>query len=210
MGERYPGAWGLKFSEIKGACDAAYGATTNQTFNFGNQGMTWVVLRVHQSGGFRAIVLQRQGTSNMIVSFAGTEMTSARDWGNNAMQQVMGIAPQYSSAQRVAQLEGNVNSVLVGHSLGGGLASYASLATNIPAATINPAPLHLAGQLGTRLASGNLLGSAQVVNYVARGGEVLDVLDAASPIVNRVGRDIYIDSTAWDPIGKHMLGNIQM
>jgi hypothetical protein len=208
MAERYQGAWGLPFSVIKGACDAAYAATVGQTFNFGNAGMSWNVVRLYQSGGFRAIVLEWGSTR--IVSYAGTEMTSIRDWGNNAMQQVVGISPQYSSAQRVAIREGNSNTVLVGHSLGGGLASYASLATNVPAATINPAPLHLAGQLGTRIAGGNLFGRANVVNYVARGGEVLDLLDMGSPTVNRVGRDIYIDSTSGNPIGKHMLGNIRM
>jgi hypothetical protein len=195
----YPDAWGLKYEEVVSLTWLAYkGQGTFGTYQFQN-GSTWEVTNVFEVGGFRAVLVK--GNEKTILSFSGTDMTQAEDWNNNILQGVQGISPYYLYALYYART--NAADVVVGHSLGGGLASYCAVYGGKPAATINPAPLNinLASGIGM-LKNGNL-----VVNYVATG-EALELLDIAAPNMTKVGRTIHVGSGSFDPISRHLLGNL--
>ena len=91
------------------------------------------------STGFRAAVYQ-DGKGDYVLAFKGT--SGANDWKADATQALGLDTAQYNEAVALATKAkaafGN-NVVLTGHSLGGGLASTASVITDIPAVTFNAA-----------------------------------------------------------------------
>lgn len=101
--------------------------------------------------------------------------------------------------------------IVVGHSLGGGLASYVAIRQGKTAATINPAPLNLMGAGGSNV-PGRIVFNNKVLNYVVNGealdllikGQFLDVLNVLPPIA-RVGTVNYVPSIGADPLQKHLL-----
>ncbi len=103
--------------------------------------------------GFSA-TLFRDVDGKLVLSFKGTDMTSWQDWANNAAN-AFGLAPQYAEAVEFAMAvkKEYPNEVVtfVGHSLGGGLAQYAALATGSPAVTFNAADPGLAASLPFKL-----------------------------------------------------------
>lgn len=142
-----PAAQGLSFAETKGASQLAYNANVGETYRFPD-GRTWNVVDVKDDprSGFRAIALKPTDPADnrTIVAFAGTQ--NGVDWRNN-IQQGLGLpSRQYRQAVDFANkwraIDGS-NVRLTGHSLGGGLASYASIKTNLPATAVNAAPLAL-------------------------------------------------------------------
>ncbi|MET0225823.1 MAG: Mbeg1-like protein [Dokdonella sp.] len=93
------------------------------------------------STGFRA-ALYRDDAGHVVLAFAGTDPKSGKDWLADGAQAAGLPTAQYDEAVRVATLakkEFGGNLVLTGHSLGGGLASVASVATNSAAVTFNAA-----------------------------------------------------------------------
>lgn len=92
--------------------------------------------------GFQAAVYADK-YGRVVVAFAGTEVTSLEDWINNAQQSGGLDSAQYNQAialaNKVAVAYGSENVVFTGHSLGGGLATAASLATGSTAVTFNSA-----------------------------------------------------------------------
>ena len=158
--ERYPAARGLQFSETKGASSLAYNAKQGEVYRFPD-GKEWQVSRVHQTGltGFRAIELRPLDPTDrrVVLAFAGTDPKSPADLVTDARQALgLGTPIQYQQASALAgrlQREHGSNLILTGHSLGGGLASYASMRNGGIAATgVNSAPLvgttYLRGLLG--------------------------------------------------------------
>lgn len=100
--------------------------------------------------GFRAQLYRPVDGGPAILAFAGTDMKSPRDWLTNLWQGLGGIPEQYNQAleltQRVrAELGDNV--ILTGHSLGGGLASYAGMETGSRVVGFNAAGLSWRTQL---------------------------------------------------------------
>ena len=96
-------------------------------------------------GGFAANIY-RDANGDYVLAFAGTDPTSVSDWATNAQQGMGGLSAQHlqaiALAQHLASAVGSENMVLTGHSLGGGLASTASVATDVPAVTFNAAGVH--------------------------------------------------------------------
>src|SRR5699024_9753478 len=110
-------------------------------------------------------------------------------------------------AQHLAGAVGSENMVLTGHSLGGGLASTASVATDVPAVTFNAAGVHpntvlAAAALGHEHAD---LDSGQIRNYHVRG-EILTTVQnplgsftdhvpfiGDNPLPNALGTQIALD-----------------
>ena len=194
-----PDAWGLKYDEVVGLTWLAYkGQGTPGRWTFPNSGSSWNLVSVFERGSFRAVLVKGKKT---VLSFSGTD--DAADWGDNIGQGLTGVSWQYLYALRVANA--NAADIVVGHSLGGGLASYVAIYGGRPCATVNPAPLNvnLASGVGM-IKNGNL-----VVNYVA-AGEALDLLDAAMMNMRRVGKIYNVPSSAgWNPVDKHLLGNLK-
>lgn len=98
--------------------------------------------------GFSAEIYQHED-GGYVVAYRGSEIGSDpsqyMDWVNNGQQGLGMDASQYSSAielaKRAEHVFGDGNVALTGHSLGGGLASAASLATGASAVTFNSSGL---------------------------------------------------------------------
>ena len=172
-----PAAEGLEFFETKGASQLAYDAKLGEKYTFQN-GETWEVVDVldDPATGFRGIALQSTDPldDRTIVAFAGTR--EAADWKANIGQGLGLPTNQYSQAVEFANkwksIEGE-NVVLTGHSLGGGLASYAAIKTGLHATAVNAAPLAL-NHLGI-----NPVDWTHITQYYVPG-EALSVLNAAN------------------------------
>lgn len=91
--------------------------------------------------GYKATVLESATTGQAYLVFNGTDQTI--DWVTNVAQALGLIPPQYSRAAAEARAFAAryPGGQILGHSLGGGLASYASALTGLPAQVFNPAGL---------------------------------------------------------------------
>jgi hypothetical protein len=146
-----PDAKGLSFEESKGMSHIAYDGEIGDVYEIG--GEKWIVseLEADSVTGFRAVLLKPLDSTDdrIIAAFAGTEFTSLADWETNFGQPFkIEIPPQYRQAAEFAKRmkeyakETGSEFILTGHSLGGGLASYASAMNGcIPSTAINAAPL---------------------------------------------------------------------
>ncbi|MBS7457148.1 Mbeg1-like protein [Coralloluteibacterium stylophorae] len=95
------------------------------------------------STGFRAAIYTN-GDGDHVLAFAGTDATSLRDWAANLGQGLGMDTSQYNQAVALAKdakLAFGDDLVITGHSLGGGLASSAAIATDSAAVTFNAAGL---------------------------------------------------------------------
>ncbi len=108
--------------------------------------------------GFRAVVFYNATTNQYVVAFAGTQVASGKDWWANFKQAFDNwsntLPTQYGQAMArandvIAKAAGTKGKddqpatvVFVGHSLGGGLASLAAIATKNTAYTFNAAGLN--------------------------------------------------------------------
>lgn len=205
-----PAAQGLEFSETKSASDLAYRANQGEVYRFPN-GENWQVVDVKDDSntGFRAIALKSADPNDhrVIVAFAGSR--DGNDWKNN-FEQAAGLpSAQYSQAVDFANkwkaTNGN-NVILTGHSLGGGLASYASIRTNLHATAVNAAPLAL-DHLGL-----NPFDALRIKQYFVPG-EVLTVENSANPLDIRPGFAVEVQgrNSIFDPrsiISNHNLDNV--
>lgn len=209
-----PAAQGLSFAETKGSSQLAYKANVGETYRFPD-GKTWNVVDVQddKGSGFRAIALKSTDPSDKrtIVAYAGTE--NGVDWRNN-IQQGLGLSSrQYRQAVDFANkwkaIDGN-NVRLTGHSLGGGLASYASIRTNLPATAVNAAPLAL-----NRFSFNpfeNRRDAARITQYYVPG-EALTAFDDAVISNMRPGNSIAVRGrgSILDPrsvLGNHAIDNV--
>ncbi len=172
--ENPPDAQGLKFSESKGASELAYkkeGAKTGDVYEFPD-GKKWQVADVKDDPktGFRAVALKSLDPNDkrVIVAFSGTD--ESKDWTKANIPNQFGIpTKQYSDAVEFAkkwQATDGSNVRLTGHSLGGGLASFASIKTGIPATGINSASLAINRQ-------GNIFTPKNNITQYYVPGEVL-------------------------------------
>ncbi|GEM_PF-4987788 len=150
------------------------------------------------SDGFRAAVY-RDADGHVVMAFAGTDPTSWKDWKTDVAQGVGLFPSQYEKAIRmsmtVAAHIGPDNLVLTGHSLGGGLAAAASLATGASAMTFNAAGVNSNIQLA--LAMVNPSAAAQsdrlIHNYYV-DGDPLTTLQNARIGPTAVGTQIRLPS----------------
>lgn len=207
-----PAAQGLEFSETKGASDLAYRANQGEIYRFPN-GESWKVVDVKDDSNtsFRAIALKSTDPNDhrVIVAYAGTTFTDLKDWKANLGQGTGLPTKQYGQAVDFANkwkaTEGS-SVILTGHSLGGGLASYAAIKTNLHATAINSAPLAL-DHLGL-----NPLDALRITQYYVPG-EVLSVENKTNPLDIRPGFGIEVQgkNSLLDPrsiISNHNLDSV--
>jgi hypothetical protein len=208
-----PAAQGLKFSETKSACALAYKGSNSKVgdvYQFPD-GQQWKVVDVQNDPktGFRAVALKPLDPNDkrVIVAFSGSD--EGKDWGDNLKQGAGLPTAQYKEAVDFANKwkasDGN-NVILTGHSLGGGLASYASIKTDLRATAVNSAPLAL-DHLGL-----NPLDALRITQYYVPG-EALSVLNKANPLDIRPGFGIEVQgrNSILDPrsVGSnHSLDNV--
>ena len=99
-----------------------------------------------KGSGFHAEIFARDGPDgpHYAVAFRGTRPTSLEDWKNNGQQGIGGKSDYYDRALILAKkvdIATDGRETFVGHSLGGGMASAAAVATNHPGTTFNAAGL---------------------------------------------------------------------
>lgn len=205
-----PAAQGLKFSETKSAAGLAYDAKKGEVYKFPN-GKQWKVVDLSEDtkSGFRAVALRSidAGDDRIVVSFAGTR--DGKDWKNNVGQGFGLPTKQYNEAVQFAdkwKQSNGANVILTGHSLGGGLASYASVKTGLHATAVNSAPLAL-DHLGL-----NPTVALRVTQYYVPG-EALSVLNAKNPLDIRPGSQIAVQGKnsildPRSPISNHLLSSV--
>lgn len=94
------------------------------------------------NSGFKAALFRNQSTGEFVLAFAGTE--DAKDWRTNCNQGMGNLDAQYQQAIQlgVAVTDAVGDTTMVGHSLGGGLAAAASIASRSQGVTFNAAGLH--------------------------------------------------------------------
>ena len=214
----YPGAWGLDYEEVQGLCWLPYeGCGIEGLYEFSN-GSRWTVTKVIEKGGFRAVVVTGKGKT--ILSFAGSGM-QVEDWVNNFVQGLVGISQYYALALSLART--HPADVIVGHSLGGGLASYCSVYLGKRSATINPAPLNINEVSKIPIVVRNNL----VINYAVVGEALYYLCLLTTPIspvipitptrpigigpipaMTRVGRIIWVGSNGANMVQKHLLDHL--
>lgn len=208
-----PASQGLEFSETKSASELAYKRSNSKigdVFEFPG-GKQWRVADVQNDPktGFRAVALKPVDASDKrtIVAFAGSD--EGRDWDDNLLQGA-GITPkQYKQAvdftNKWKASDGN-NVILTGHSLGGGLASYASIKTDLRATAVNSAPLAL-NHIGF-----NPLDARRITQYYVPG-EVLTTENIANNTDIRPGWGIPVQGkdSIFDPrsvVSNHSLDHV--
>ena len=142
--------------------------------------------------GFSATLFLNTETGQYVLGFRGTEGFVNPDNISN-IQQGLGISSeQYERAVRLARrvntaVDGNLS--FVGHSLGGGLASAAALATGQDAQTYNAAGLSEGEQ--ARIADQFGRQTPNVTAYYIEG-EILSVLQDNSPIPDAFGNRVVL------------------
>ena len=197
-------AQGLEFSETKSATNLAYDAKAGESYKFPN-GEHWKVVDVSEDkdSGFRAVALQSADPNDKrtIVAFAGTDPTSGKDWIADGAQGLGLPTAQYKEAVDFAdkwKAAAGDNVILTGHSLGGGLASYASIQTGLKATALNSAPLAI-NHLGGNPLSSSVRNNPNITQYYVPG-EILTVIDDENPLDARPGNQIAVE-------GKHSILN---
>lgn len=210
-----PASQGLTFAETKSASDLAYAKhdlKAGDVYKFQPNNKEWRVAEIstNPETGFRAVALQPvdPNDNRTVLAFSGSD--EGVDWVNN-FQQGAGLASaQYGEAVDFAnKWKGNDDAgevILTGHSLGGGLASYASIKTDLPATAVNSAPITL-NHLGFNPAD-----AFRITQYYVPG-EALSVVNEGNPLDVRPGFSIAVEGkdSIIDPrsvASNHSLDNV--
>lgn len=139
--------------------------------------------------------LYRNEDGDVVLVFRGTNPTSGRDWMNNGSQFAGLGSEQYDQAVSLARSVKAIygaDLVIAGHSLGGGLASVAAVATDSPGITFNPASVNdetlrnagldpaaarasASGLVRSYVVEGEILHDAQAVPSLLGGPEALGI-----------------------------------
>lgn len=189
----------LNFADTKGTCHLAYEAVKGEHYSFSDR-VVWVVLDslATWSTGFKAILIQPRDNAKdvTVLAFAGTD--SILDGLVDLNQATGGMPAQYHQALELTlrHRRNYANLYLTGHSLGGGLAAYCSVATLLPASTINPAPL--VGAMSFRSLGGN----RQITNYIPSRREIVSSSPGRNP-----GTDIKVEASG-NFFTRHMVANV--
>lgn len=206
----------MTFAEIHALCVHSYSnLDARQAVSHGNT--RWVVDSEWEYGHFAAYRIRKPGAWTALV-YRGTD--DAKDWVIDNASNALGSGhpPQYRLGAKLARLVGR-DVILVGHSLGGGIATYASAFNGNPAVTIFPAPVIPSSlpQRGAKADVVNYVCHGEVLTELASGGRkgmvrnvVQDALDLgfSGRIHRRLGPDWHVRSRGGSAIDKHLLPNV--
>ena len=154
---------------------------------------------VFRSGSFHAELYRSTSTQGYALVFEGTG--DWKDWYSSIGQGALGpiFSTQYHDATRLAVLVRKALGphtllTMVGHSLGGGLADAAALATNCPAVTFNAAGLNFATEL--HYGAGSYTSS--LANYRINGEALSTANDYIGLVPGVPGGNFILDSAEAD------------
>lgn len=147
--------------------------------------------------GFAARILMNEKAGEYVLAFRGTQATSGADWFSNIVQGAGMTPAQYQVAVNLAKEvsfvvndrrpggfpSGGGSLRIVGHSLGGGLASAAALATNSKATTFNAAGVHPLVISEMTLNRGD----RSAINAIYVRGDPLTLFNAIPFVPNAIG-----------------------
>jgi len=146
-----------------------------------------------KDSGFHA-ALFRSDEGKYVLAYRGTEMNKGfaealKDWKANIPQSLGFETKQYNQAQRLAQAMKNTYGPegfeITGHSLGGGLASLASVSTGARATIFNAAGLNpkTAARVGADLSDAD-----ELIQSYHVAGEILTAGQGATPMPDALGK----------------------
>ena len=164
----------------------------------------------HESG-LQAGLYEKNG--GYVLAFAGTDPLDFGDWQTNFGQGLGLETDQYDAAldlgKQIQERVGTDNLAMTGHSLGGGLASYAALGTGTPAVTFNAAGLSedsleratglTAEEARTQARYGGQIRAYRTSSDVLTSLQEDDPFDANPPLPDAVGNPITLADPADDP-----------
>jgi hypothetical protein len=164
--------------------------------------------------GFQSAIYT-DGHGDDVLAFAGTDFKSIADWRANVGQGLGLQTAQYRQAEIVAQdareAFGN-NLAITGHSLGGGLASAASLATGTPAVTFNPAGLsdQTLRDLGFSPNQERAIASDGLIRRYDTTHDILTNLqqNVLPFLPHAVGTEIRISDNTLNPVNAHLMPTV--
>jgi hypothetical protein len=164
--------------------------------------------------GFQAGIYS-DGHGDYVLAFAGTDFKSVADWRANVGQGLGLQTAQYRQAEVLAQdareAFGN-NLAITGHSLGGGLASAASLATGTPAVTFNPAGLsdQTLRDLGFSPNQERAIASDGLIRRYDTQHDILTNLqqNILPFLPHAVGSEIRIGDNSLNPVNAHLMPTV--
>ncbi|MFH2210689.1 MAG: VCBS domain-containing protein [Pseudomonadota bacterium] len=109
---------------------------------------------VNTHTGFEAIAYKRNGTNEIVISYAGTDPNELPDWINNVQMGVGLKSTQLLQAadfyQKIKQSNPGADITFTGHSLGGGLAGLMGVFFNKHAEVFDPAPFRQSATVSNR------------------------------------------------------------
>lgn len=153
------------------------------------------------------------GSGRYVLAYAGTDPKSLQDWLTNAGQGLGFDTAHYNQAVRLAQDAADAygdNLVITGHSLGGGVASAASLATNNPPVTFNAAGLSDETIRSLGLVPDVARAEAQqgqIRRYNVENDILTGVQQNGMPLPDALGAELRIDNPYLikDPLRAHFM-----
>lgn len=163
--------------------------------------------------GFQAAIYESPD-GKAVLAFAGTQ--DGTDWKRNFQQGTGGVPDQYDQALQLAQtakFHYSDDLSITGHSLGGGLATYAGLQTGTPTRAFNAAGLASGARanIGEEKLANN---SALISNYNVIGEALSDGDLSQSPAtigINaaQVGEQHWVPSQpGGGPVNRHLMDNV--
>lgn len=208
-------AWTLSYTDVMGLCRLAYVNRSEPGATYLVAGREWTVTTVYNHGPFRAILAQGKDLQNnikRILSFSGSDM----EWGDWNLRGNSGNA--LKGAQNTEQYQVGLTlarevkpDYYTGHSLGGGIALYCCVLTDIRAATINPSPL-FNDVFGIQFNKYNNTPWAinYCVNYemLAAGRNTAAIGAFGVAVGATPGTRVTVDSKSRDPYNRHLLANL--
>lgn len=145
------------------------GLTSQKNLSYNSQTGHFQTVGVSSDNGLAGSLLINENDGSIVVVFRGSE-ASVDDWTTNVSQGVGGVPEQYSEASeiltRVIQntTESKQSIKVVGHSLGGGLATYATL--NNDTSRVTTTTFNAAGIYPTNINNANLRMAADKITNI--------------------------------------------
>lgn len=160
--------------------------------------------------GFHAVAFRKIGTNTVVLAYRGTNQDSVKDWRDDAINAAELPTSQarqaLDAARKLAQDPRFKGSDIeyTGHSLGGSLASIASIANGHPAKTFNAANVGAGNHMLAVNAGGHGKSEKQIINYHT-APDILTGLQHGIGAKPAAGAQVTIDSTTGNAVSAHGL-----